>query len=291
VRCENCGEDYSTTYKRCPFCDERPGRSAAGGKRVSNSRGGGYGAPANPLRVAVLVISLVLIIAAMFIVFRFFSSAIFGGKNGGDASSSGTGSSTSQPDNSSGSGQGAVSQPGGSVSTPDTSSPNTVTPPVQLAPQSISLNKYDMTLRPNEKFQMQATVSPAGVTQPVTWATSNSSAASIDENGLVTNRHSGTSTAKVIITATCGDITAETSVTCKARTVGGGTVPSGTKGRIINAEKGLNIRSGPSKDSEKVASAQNGSTVTILGEENGFYKINYTGDKIGYVSKDYVSVG
>lgn len=315
VRCENCGEDYSTTYKRCPFCDERPGRSAAGGKRVSNSRGGGYGAPANPLRVAVLVISLVLIIAAMFIVFRFFSSAIFGGKNGGDASSSGTGSSTSQPDNSSGSGQGAVSQPGGSVSTPDTSSPNTVTPPVQLAPQSISLNKYDMTLRPNEKFQMQATVSPAGVTQPVTWATSNSSAASIDENGLVTNRHSGTSTAKVIITATCGEVKAECIVYCKVQnsdtvTTGPGTgddpgaatttpanptTPSGpvapnSRGTIINAENGLNIRSGPGREHSVVASANNGAEITILGEENGWYHINYGGSNTGYVSKDYVSV-
>ena len=26
IRCEKCGEDYSVTYKRCPFCDERPGR-------------------------------------------------------------------------------------------------------------------------------------------------------------------------------------------------------------------------------------------------------------------------
>lgn len=28
IRCEKCGEDYSVTYKRCPFCDERPGRPA-----------------------------------------------------------------------------------------------------------------------------------------------------------------------------------------------------------------------------------------------------------------------
>ena len=67
--------------------------------------------------------------------------------------------------------------------------------------------------------------------------------------------------------------------------------PASDKVYIKVTEGPLNIRSGPSKDSEKVASAQNGSTVTILGEENGFYKINYTGDKIGYVSKDYVSVG
>lgn len=309
VRCENCGEDYSTTYKRCPFCDERPGRSAAGGKRVSNSRGGGYGAPANPLRVAVLVISLVLIIAAMFIVFRFFSSAIFGGKNGGDASSSGTGSSTSQPDNSSGSGQGAVSQPGGSVSTPDTSSPNTVTPPVQLAPQSISLNKYDMTLRPNEIFQMIATVSPSGVSAPVTWSTGNPNVASVDENGLVTNQNKGTTKTSTVITATCGDVKAECKVFCRPQ--GGGTTatdpdpdpgaavnpvtPSGpvapnSKGTIINAENGLNIRSGPGREHSVVASANNGAEITILGEENGWYHINYGGSNTGYVSKDYVSV-
>ena len=29
IRCEKCGEDYSVTYKRCPFCDERPGRPGA----------------------------------------------------------------------------------------------------------------------------------------------------------------------------------------------------------------------------------------------------------------------
>ena len=24
VRCPYCGEDYSVTYKRCPFCDGKP---------------------------------------------------------------------------------------------------------------------------------------------------------------------------------------------------------------------------------------------------------------------------
>lgn len=42
IRCENCGEEYSTTYKRCPFCDERPGgqgRAPVGGRRVSGAAG------------------------------------------------------------------------------------------------------------------------------------------------------------------------------------------------------------------------------------------------------------
>ena len=32
--CENCGEYYAKTYKRCPFCDERSG---AGGRRAART--------------------------------------------------------------------------------------------------------------------------------------------------------------------------------------------------------------------------------------------------------------
>ena len=73
------------------------------------------------------------------------------------------------------------------------------------------------------------------------------------------------------------------------------TTPSGpvapnSKGTIINAENGLNIRSGPGREHSVVASANNGAEITILGEENGWYHINYGGSNTGYVSKDYVSV-
>ena len=47
IRCENCGEDYSVTYKRCPFCDERPGK-------LQNKRRRGDGQAAygrNPLQL------------------------------------------------------------------------------------------------------------------------------------------------------------------------------------------------------------------------------------------------
>ena len=60
IRCERCGEDYSVTYKRCPFCDERPGRTGITGKRVKE-----YGGPANPIQIVGLVLSLVVIVAAL----------------------------------------------------------------------------------------------------------------------------------------------------------------------------------------------------------------------------------
>ena len=41
IRCDNCGEYYSVTYKRCPFCDERPERPGQpGGRRVPPTSGG-----------------------------------------------------------------------------------------------------------------------------------------------------------------------------------------------------------------------------------------------------------
>ena len=111
IRCENCGEDYSVTYKRCPFCDERPGRGGVSGKRVANTRGGGYGRPASTLRTAIWIGSFVVVLAAMFIIYRFIGSPIFGGGKDPDPK---PGASSSQGPSSSGSNQPGV----GDTSTP-----------------------------------------------------------------------------------------------------------------------------------------------------------------------------
>ena len=34
IHCENCGEDYASTYKRCPFCDEV---NHSGGRRADRT--------------------------------------------------------------------------------------------------------------------------------------------------------------------------------------------------------------------------------------------------------------
>ena len=80
IRCPNCGEDYSVTYKRCPFCDEKAaeekygaehpeegaeaeGRSGRGGRRLA---GGHRGEPWTPLRIVGTVVPLVIIAAAVY---------------------------------------------------------------------------------------------------------------------------------------------------------------------------------------------------------------------------------
>ncbi len=267
IRCENCGEDYSVTYKRCPFCDERPGRGGGSGRRVANTRGGGYGRPVNPIQVAGLVISVLLILTAVFIVVRFIGAPLFGGgkKPGNDSSVS-----TSHSQSSTGS-QSA---------------------PKPQAVQSIALSESAFDLDSGATHQLTASLVPADATGSIIWSTSDPSAATVDATGLVTNLNSGSANVSVTITASCGEISAEAVVNCKAggTTTPGGTAVSGSQGVIINADSGLNIRSGPGREYNVVASATNGSTVTILGEENGWYQIRYNGSNTGYVSKDFVSV-
>ena len=135
IRCEKCGEDYSVTYKRCPFCDERPNRSrrAEGGtvktnsgRRVAGGSQGGYRRDINPLQVAGVVGSLVLIIAALYIVFSVLSP-LLGGKDP-DASQSQPSSLVSQ-------------SPSGSVEDPSIS--GNISVPV--APEVIPANSIKLS--------------------------------------------------------------------------------------------------------------------------------------------------
>ena len=223
IRCENCGEDYSVTYKRCPFCDERPGRGGVSGQRVANTRGGGYGRPASTLRTATWIGSFVVVLAAMFIIYRFIGSPIFGGGKDPDPK---PGASSSQGPASSGSNQpgiGDTSTPqvpdGSGGGTPD--QPDAPVDPVTPSP--------DPDLTPNPPADPDPAPSD-------------------------------------------------------------GTIAPGTRVTIVNAgTSGLNIRSGPGTENSVVASASNGSQVTVVGEENGWYRVRYNGSQEGYVRKDFVS--
>ena len=295
IRCENCGEDYSITYKRCPFCDERPGRTGIGGRRMSDGRTGR--GTVHPVQVVGLVISMVIIIAALFIVFKYVGPLIFGDKSP-DSSSVSTSQSGSQSTPGSSSGQ-----PGGNVS----SGGDVSEPAPQVTVTSLTLNKSDITLTANEVFPFVATVSPADA--PVTWSSSDESILKVEQDGTATNVNTSGSKVKVTITATAGDKTAQCTVYCNSAgggsgtttpsgtggnttTPSGGTVAPNTPGTIINAGSGLNIRSGPGSSYEKIASASNGAKITILEDAgNGWYKIDYGNGKTGYVSSSYVSVG
>ncbi len=62
---------------------------------------------------------------------------------------------------------------------------------------------------------------------------------------------------------------------------------------VYGVSTNLNVRTGPGTSYQVVGYLLSGDKVKILGEENGWYKIQFnaiTGSKNGYVSKDYIKV-
>lgn len=314
IRCENCGEDYSSTYKRCPFCDERPGRTGIGGRRVA----GAAGRQVHPIQMVGLVISLTLIIAALFIVITRIAPLLTGGSSAGSSvstsqsstdGSDGSDASGADPSGSDISSGGDASSSGSSSGLSDGSGDQSQGE-VGTAVTSITLNKTDMTLQPGETTQLTATLAPAGATGTLTWSSSDTSLATVDEYGNVKNVNQGSSKEKAVITVTCGNVTATCDVHCRTAntsstgsssqegtgTSTGGTtsgpVAANTPGTIVNAGSGLNVRSGPGSSYDKVASIKNGNKVIILEDAgSGWYKVDIGGGVTGYISSDYVSVG
>lgn len=60
-------------------------------------------------------------------------------------------------------------------------------------------------------------------------------------------------------------------------------------GTVTTDGSGLNIRSYPSMSGTIIGSVPNGATVTINGETNGWYVINYNGT-VGYSSSKYITI-
>ena len=297
IRCERCGEDYSVTYKRCPFCDERPSRGGVTGRRVAD-----HGGPVNPIQVITLVISLVVIIAALFIVFTYIGPLLFGGSDPGgssqiDSSQGGSSADQSQPGSQSDPGSvstdpGGSSEPGGDVSQP-------VDPAGAVT--GITLNKSDFTLWYNETFQMEASITPAGTGAQVTWSSSDPAVLPIDGDGIVKNLNGGTSTVNVTVTASCGSQAATCIVRCRPALnesdepdepdpQPSGELAPNTQAVVVNAGTGLNVRSGPGTSYDRVASISNGNRVTVLeAAADGWYLIDYGNGQTGYVLGNYLA--
>ncbi|NLT10475.1 MAG: SH3 domain-containing protein, partial [Ruminococcus sp.] len=60
-------------------------------------------------------------------------------------------------------------------------------------------------------------------------------------------------------------------------------------GYVNTAETDLNVRKGPSTDSDRIGSLAKGTKMEIVGSEGNWYKIVYE-NGYGYVSKDYVKL-
>ena len=244
IHCDVCGEDYSATYKHCPFCEEdawearerergggreeeyddldeyeedeyeeRPVRRK-GGKRLGNRRGGGYGGPPSIGKIVSTVLSLVIIAAAIFVVITIIRPWIIRGNVDPNPSEQ----VTQTPD------PGDVSaEPTDPVESEEPEPSTEPTPDGQTATSfTLSYTEFSISRQYPDPVTIQVTFSPAGTTGEITWSSSNPSALTVDQNGRV----SAVGPGSAVITAT---MAGGYSQTCKVySTIGSDSGPVST---------------------------------------------------------------
>ena len=223
-KCPRCGEMYSTSYRRCPFCEEldkphRSGRRTAEKKYTPGVRGP-------------LIVILLLVLALL--TFCFF---------GDDLAERFFGAQTPPQEDV----QPPVQQP--EADDPIAEDPGVDEPPVDEPPveepqppvveepdepdiSGAKLNRTDFTMTVGETFQMVFTPAVEGVV----WKSSDATVASVSESGLVTGITGGNTT----ITATVGDVTLKCIVRVSGGSSGSGNV-NVSNARLSSTDFTLNV--------------------------------------------------
>lgn len=207
ITCQYCGEEYSTTYRRCPCCDERTAGQNLSSRRRKNDF-------MDPRHLVGVVITFVIIISAGVIVFQQMKP-LLGVQNPPTSDTTGDTTPEITPP--------VVTTPDDTVLPDQTTTPDTVTPDVTTpdtttpdvtppASTTLSLNYSDITLQSAESLTF--TLSGAG-SQTVTWKSSHPEIATVDANGKVENINSDTETKTIEITATVGSESVSCVIRCK----------------------------------------------------------------------------
>ena len=213
LKCPRCGEEYSPSYRRCPFCEEgdhprkiskHNGTGKGGGRRVSDKK---QTHSARGAMAAVIVVALLLLSWSLFgdkIVAKLDpgddgnTNANDSNANNGDTSDPNTGDEPNANDPANG-GDTTAADPG-TTTTPST-------PTVDASALSIKTNvgttlpkdgngNFDCTIKASESIRL----SVSGTDAAAAWAVADASVLSISADGTISPIKAGTTT----VTATVG---------------------------------------------------------------------------------------
>lgn len=151
--------------------------------------------------------------------------------------------------------------------------------PVAVEADTLSLEEEYLTVECGQQYQLTAHTDPEGAA--VTWSSSDETVAVISKNGVLTNLNASGETATVTVTAASGKASDTCVVEC----------PSGGRyGVVTDAEDGLNLRSGPGTQYDRLALIPNQTKLLVLEQgEDGWCRVAYTDAKTGSVLLGYVS--
>lgn len=204
--CPKCGEEYSDTYRTCPFCEEeeaiRKGRPLRrrGGRRVEKRQRGASGGAGG---VMMLLTGVIILGVLCFVFFGDQIAGVIGIRT--DADVGGDPVQTDPVIAAPGDGQGVQTPPAETDPPADSTGDSpAVTPEPSEPAQPLALSQSSMTIAAGETARLTAT----GGGGDIIWTTSNENVAAV-EGGSVTGKAGGTAT----ITAASGGETASCAVT------------------------------------------------------------------------------
>lgn len=153
------------------------------------------------------------------------------------------------------------------------------------AQYTLTLDLSEVALDSGESVPLTAALDPELEGAEITWSSSAPSSAAVTADGVVTNLFAGVGNPSVTITASWNGLTASCVVSCGQ---------ADQTGTVVNAENGLNVRSGPGTDSAVVGGLANGARVVVLDVQDGWCHVLYLNKvkqaAIGYVSADYIQL-
>lgn len=157
--------------------------------------------------------------------------------------------------------------------------------PVTPPSSTLTLDQSELSLASGQSAVLKAALDPAVEGASITWSSSNPAAAAVSSQGTVTNLYTGEGTANVTITASWNGLSASCTVSC---------APAAQVGKVVNAEAGLNVRSGPGTSYDVIGGLTNGTQVVVLEVTDGWCHVLYSNKSgqaaIGYVSGSYLDV-
>ena len=145
---------------------------------------------------------------------------------------------------------------------------------------TLTLDQTEISLESVGQTTLTALLSPDFDGAEILWSSSNPAAAPVTQQGVVTNIYPSEEGTEAVITASWNGLSASCVVQCQ---------PAVFIGTVINAENGLNVRTGPGTEYPAGGGLANGSQVVVVSvTRTGWYHIHYL-HKDGYAAEGYVS--
>ena len=208
--CPKCGEEYSDTYRACPFCEEEAAIQKGkplhrrGGRRVEKRQRGASGGAGG---VMMLLTGVIILGVLCFVFFGDQIAGVIGIRTDADVGG-GEPVQTDPVIAAPGDGQGEQTPPAETDPPADSTGDSPAGTPEPSAPaEPLALSQNSMTIAAGETARLTAT----GGGGDIIWTSSNENVAAV-EGGSVTGKAGGTAT----ITATSG----EESVSCTVTVTG-----------------------------------------------------------------------